>query len=102
MAVFTGNGYRDVVNPHARVGEFSELPVIDLEPSYSDDVDERMRVAQQVREACTRVGFFYIKNTTMPEKVKAAAFQAVRPAANLCLSDASAWGAVTTITYACD
>ncbi|KAH8881990.1 Clavaminate synthase-like protein [Thozetella sp. PMI_491] len=76
MAVFTGNGYRDVVNPHARVGEFSELPIIDLEPSYGDNREARIGVAQQVRDACTRVGFFYIKNTTMPEKVRGAAFQA--------------------------
>ena len=77
MAVYTGNGYREVITDVARVGDFSELPMIDLRKSYSDDLADRKELAQQVRDACTRTGFFYIKNTTMPEEVRAAAFKAV-------------------------
>lgn len=77
MAVYTGNGYREVITDTARTGDFSELPMIDLRKSYSDDLADRKEVAQQVRDACTRAGFFYIKNSTMPEAVRAAAFKAV-------------------------
>ena len=76
-SVYTSNGYREIVSPDAKVGDMSELPIIDLEKSYSDKLEDRMEVAAAVRNACTRVGFFYIKNTTMPKSVRKAAFDAV-------------------------
>lgn len=47
-------------------GSFEHIPVIDLSVWKSPHCDERKRLAQQVYDACTRVGFFYIKVTNTP------------------------------------
>ncbi|EMD92460.1 hypothetical protein COCHEDRAFT_1174457 [Bipolaris maydis C5] len=44
-----------------------EIPVIDLEPSFSDSLSERQKVADQIRKACTTSGFFYITNHRIPK-----------------------------------
>ena len=40
----------------------SEIPVIDVELIFSDDVNDRKKVAINLREAASKVGFMYIKN----------------------------------------
>ncbi|KIW96777.1 uncharacterized protein Z519_02168 [Cladophialophora bantiana CBS 173.52] len=77
-AVFTGNGYREVVSPNARAGDFSELPMIDLKYASSPNLQDRLKVAEQLCDACTRIGFFYIKNTTMPDEIRKGAFAAAK------------------------
>jgi hypothetical protein len=42
--------------------EADEIPVIDVKDVYSDDIQARKAVAEQVREAAHRIGFFYIVN----------------------------------------
>jgi hypothetical protein len=42
--------------------EADEIPVIDIEGIYSDDINERKAVAEKIREAAHRIGFFYIVN----------------------------------------
>ncbi|KAJ4988615.1 2OG-Fe(II)oxygenase superfamily protein [Stagonosporopsis vannaccii] len=43
-----------------------QVPIIDISPSFSDDGIERQRVADQIQEACTASGFFYITNHGVP------------------------------------
>lgn len=38
------------------------VPLIDLGPSFSNNLADRQRVADQIREACTTSGFFQISN----------------------------------------
>lgn len=42
--------------------EADEIPVIDISGIYSNGIEERKAVAEQVREAAHRIGFFYITN----------------------------------------
>jgi hypothetical protein len=42
-------------------GDFDNIPIIDLAPMNSTDMEERKKLAAQIYEACSRVGFFYIK-----------------------------------------
>ena len=42
--------------------DFSEVPVIDLGPARTGDPETRRQVAEAIGEACSRVGFFYVKN----------------------------------------
>lgn len=41
--------------------DFDSIPVIDLSTLKSPHLHERQGLARQVDEACTQVGFFYIK-----------------------------------------
>ncbi|KAF2111227.1 hypothetical protein BDV96DRAFT_500133 [Lophiotrema nucula] len=47
------------------------IPIIDLAPSFSRSLDDRNKVAQQIRHACTTSGFFYITNHAIPEATRA-------------------------------
>ena len=47
--------------------EFSEIPIIDLAPMFSNDSGSKKEMAEKLREACVEVGFFYIKNHEIPE-----------------------------------
>ncbi|EME48025.1 hypothetical protein DOTSEDRAFT_32356 [Dothistroma septosporum NZE10] len=53
---------RQLAGNTARKAEFSEIPNISL-------VDPEDRIIAQLRDACTRVGFFYIKDHGVPEDV---------------------------------
>lgn len=60
-SVPTGNGMRQVpVSLEAKKGEFNEIPIIDL-------AQDQTVSAAELRDACTRVGFFYVKNHGVPE-----------------------------------
>lgn len=50
-------------------GHFQEVPVIDLQDIRSDDPILRGALASQVRDACMRVGFFYVSNHGIPEHI---------------------------------
>ncbi|KAL6862258.1 Clavaminate synthase-like protein [Trichoderma novae-zelandiae] len=54
----------------------SEIPVIDISPTFSPSVEERKAVAQQVRAAAQNMGFFYIKNHGIPAEVTRDAYEA--------------------------
>jgi isopenicillin N synthase-like dioxygenase len=43
-------------------GAFKEVPIIDLGPLSGDDPDALKRLAEEIRLACSSVGFFYVKN----------------------------------------
>lgn len=40
--------------------EADEIPIIDISGIYSERLDERQAVAEKVREAAHRIGFFYV------------------------------------------
>ncbi|KAF8964262.1 2OG-Fe(II) oxygenase [Flammula alnicola] len=48
--------------------DFKNVPVIDLKNIRSDDPEERRKLADDVRDACMRVGFFYVKNHGIPDE----------------------------------
>ncbi|KAJ5894287.1 hypothetical protein N7495_005978 [Penicillium taxi] len=45
------------------------IPIIDLANINSTQLEQRQQLAQAVYEACTQVGFFYIKNHGVPEEM---------------------------------
>lgn len=61
-----GPVYRDVLCNPPRDCTPEEIPVIDLEPIFSDDLAERQKVAAQIRTAAVNTGFFYIRNHGIP------------------------------------
>lgn len=52
----------------AREVPFTEIPVIDFAPMFGADPAGRRAVGDAVRDACTRVGFFYVKNHRVPQE----------------------------------
>jgi isopenicillin N synthase-like dioxygenase len=55
---------------------FHEIPQIDLAPLFDDSDTGIHKVAMQMREIFTKVGFAYIYNHGFPEELVAAAFRA--------------------------
>ncbi|EXJ89707.1 hypothetical protein A1O3_02774 [Capronia epimyces CBS 606.96] len=53
----------------AIAGKFEDIPIIDISGIHSSDINERMRVAGQIRDACVRVGFFYAKGHGVPQDI---------------------------------
>ena len=41
--------------------DFDNIPIIDLLGLNSPHVEERQKISQKVYDACTQVGFFYVK-----------------------------------------
>ena len=52
----------------------SELPVIDIGPSFSDDTVARDRIAEEIGAACRDTGFFYISNHGVDQSLIDGAF----------------------------
>lgn len=48
---------------------FRSIPIIDLTKSFSSSITDRKAVAQEINEACTKVGFFYITGHGIPKEV---------------------------------
>ena len=72
----TGNGARAMkgggLDPQ-RVS-FDKIPIIDLEPMFTGDEAAKRKLAQELRKACTEVGFLYIKNHHVPKDAIDATF----------------------------
>lgn len=49
-----------------------KIPIIDLEPWFAGDSQQRLELCSQLREVCHKIGFFYIANHGIPEPVTAA------------------------------
>ncbi|ESK84794.1 2og-fe oxygenase [Moniliophthora roreri MCA 2997] len=47
--------------------DFKSIPIINLEKLRSRNLEDRKALADQVRNACMNVGFFYVKNHGVPE-----------------------------------
>ena len=46
-----------------------EIPVIDLNPMWSEDEVGKVLLAEQVSTACQEIGFFYVRNHGVPDSV---------------------------------
>jgi isopenicillin N synthase-like dioxygenase len=66
--------YRDA-SPRA---SFTEIPVIDLAPLTASDARAIPALAEEIRLACSRVGFFYIKHHGIAEEVIDRAYAAAK------------------------
>lgn len=64
-------------------GDFDSIPVIDVTDISSDDLTKRMKVAMNIRDACTRVGFFYIENHDIPQTLVDEVFEQAQQFFNL-------------------
>lgn len=63
-----GRVYRDVLNVPPRDCTAEEIPIIDLTPLYSEDLEDRKKLAKEIRAASINTGFFYIKNHGIDQK----------------------------------
>ncbi|KAI6120043.1 hypothetical protein EV401DRAFT_2070900 [Pisolithus croceorrhizus] len=57
-------------------GAFDSIPIIDI--GHASTPDERIALAQQIREACVNVGFFYIRNHSIPQETIDKVFSAMK------------------------
>jgi isopenicillin N synthase-like dioxygenase len=53
----------------AKLLPFTAIPVIDIGPLYGDDRAALEATAREIGEACKTVGFFYIKNHAVPDRL---------------------------------
>ena len=63
-----GVTYRDVLNKPPRDCTADEIPVIDLLPLNSERLEDRSRLASEIKAASVNTGFFYIKNHGIPQQ----------------------------------
>jgi non-haem dioxygenase in morphine synthesis N-terminal len=42
--------------------EAEVIPIIDVSGMFSEKLEDRKAVAEKIREACHRIGFFYVVN----------------------------------------
>jgi len=62
---------------------FNEIPIIDFKDATSTDPVVRRKIANEIRDACLRVGFFYVKNHGIPQSAIEGAVQAAKDYFNL-------------------
>ena len=70
-------GKRRVLTGKAAKATFNEVPKIDMRRIYSDDIEDRKALAEEVGAACRDVGFFYAVNHGVDEQLLDDTFKAV-------------------------
>jgi isopenicillin N synthase-like dioxygenase len=70
--VDTGIGGKRIVSK--KPGAFSGIPIIDLSNATHPELAKRKELAKEIYDACTNVGFFYIKNHGVPQELVTGAF----------------------------
>jgi len=60
--------------PEDTTASEAQIPVIDLDPFFRGEPGALDHLADELRDACTRVGFFYIKNHGVPDEIIENAF----------------------------
>ncbi|TVY14117.1 1-aminocyclopropane-1-carboxylate oxidase [Lachnellula arida] len=63
-----GPVFRDVLDAPPRDCTAAEIPIIDISPLYSPELDERKALARTIRAAAVNTGFFYVRNHGIPEE----------------------------------
>lgn len=61
-----------------RAGVSDTVPVLDFSLMSSSQISDRLKFAKELRDACTQVGFFYLKNHGVPTAVIERAAQTMR------------------------
>lgn len=69
MRSYEGISYRLVSTNPPRECTPEEIPIIDLDGIFKDDLEARKAVAREMLSAAENSGFFYIKNHRIPEDV---------------------------------
>jgi hydroxyethylthiazole kinase-like sugar kinase family protein len=64
-----GPVFRDVLNTPPRDCTADEIPIIDLSPLYSEEIEDRKALAKTLRAAAVNTGFFYIKNHGIKDEI---------------------------------
>ncbi|EKG19974.1 hypothetical protein MPH_02704 [Macrophomina phaseolina MS6] len=67
MRSYEGISYRLVSTNPPRECTPEEIPIIDLDGIFKDDLEARKAVAREMLSAAENSGFFYIKNHRIPE-----------------------------------
>lgn len=57
---------------------FNELPKIDFQRIYSDNLDDRKELAREVGAACRDIGFFYAVNHGVDDDILEGTFDALK------------------------
>ncbi|GAB4063054.1 isopenicillin N synthase family dioxygenase [Uliginosibacterium sediminicola] len=58
----------------AKTVDIAEIPIIDFTPFREGGAQGKQQVAMEIAEACTRIGFFYLKGHGVPEAKREAIF----------------------------
>lgn len=86
MSVVTGLGVRSIATGlDAAQGDFSSIPIIDL-------AQEEAVCVEKLRDACTRVGFFYLTGHGIDPAIIRGGFQQAKRFFDLPLDDKLALG----------
>jgi isopenicillin N synthase-like dioxygenase len=70
-------GRRRVLTGKAAKKTFTEIPKIDFQRIYSDNLEDRKGLAKEVGDACRNVGFFYAVNHGVDESMLNHTFSAM-------------------------
>jgi len=68
----------DIYRDASPRGAFTEIPVIDVSPLSGTDQNAMTALAEEIRLACSRVGFFYIRNHGIEHDVIDRAYTAAK------------------------
>ncbi|ODV97033.1 hypothetical protein PACTADRAFT_48809 [Pachysolen tannophilus NRRL Y-2460] len=55
--------------------DFDSIPIVDLADMYSSDLAKRKKVAKNIFDVCTKVGFFYAINHGIPDEISENTFK---------------------------
>ncbi|GBE85083.1 Clavaminate synthase-like protein [Sparassis latifolia] len=83
----SSNGRPLILADYRTTSTFEEIPVIDVQDLMSSDPKVRRALADEIRDACTNVGFFYVENHTVQPSVIEGALAAAKNFFSLPLSE---------------
>lgn len=61
-----------------QVGNFDTIPIINVSGIFSTQLEERKKVAAQIRDACIRVGFFYAEGHGVSQDLVDSTFEVAK------------------------